>query len=330
MLMVTNMWPWTGNAGYGIFVRRQVESLSELGCDSDVLVVEGQRRRSDYILAALRMLALNFSTQPPKLVHGHGGETALVVRWFWRGKVVVSFCGDDLLGTPRADGSLTRASLLRRFILRHVTPLLDASVTKSAEMERTLPRAARRRNSVLPNGVDRSLFRPFPRDQARAELGWDSAEQVVLFAADPAVERKRFWLAEAACREASSDSRSVRLLVAWGTDPEDMPKLMAASDCLLLTSAIEGSPNVVKEAVTCGLPVISTDVGDVREVLSDVEPSWICQATPDALGRALTECLQTRCRTNGWERSGWLDQREIGRRLIGLYGGLGLNCCGAR
>lgn len=323
VLMVTNMWPWEGNAAYGIFVRRQVESLRELGCHSDVLVVEGQRRRSDYLRAAMRMLVLNFSSRRPKLVHGHGGETALVVRWYWRGKVIVSYCGDDLLGTPRADGSLTKASLVRRLLLRRLAPLMDATITKSAEMRDVLPPRAWARNLVLPNGVDRSVFRPRPRDQVRAGLGWNASERVVLFAADPAVERKRFRLAEAACGEVPSDVGPVRLHVAWGSTPGEMPELMAAADCLLLTSAIEGSPNVVKEAAACGLPVVTTDVGDVREVLRSVEPSWICPPDPSILGTALTECLRAGCRSNGWEQTGWLDQRQIGRRLIELYGALG-------
>ena len=150
VLMVTNMWPWEGNTAYGIFVSRQVESLRELGFDADVLVVEGQRRRSDYLLAALRMLALNFSAQRPKLVHGHGGETALVVRWYWRGKAIVSYCGDDLLGTPRADGSLTRASQLRSSLLRRLAPVYgrdDYEICRNGGHPSTRCTPAKQRNS---------------------------------------------------------------------------------------------------------------------------------------------------------------------------------------
>ncbi len=43
---------------------------------------------------------------------------------------------------------------------------------------------------------------------------------------------------------------------------------MKASDVLLLTSYWEGSPNVIKESMACNLPIISVDVGDVKEVIS--------------------------------------------------------------
>ena len=320
--MVTNMWPSEQKPAYGIFIKRQVDSLRDIGLESDVLFVEGYRTRWDYARAALYMLSLNFSRHRPRLVHGHGGETALVVRWYVRSPVLVSYCGDDLLGRPRADGTLTRTSRIRRFLLRRQARLMTATITKSAEMEARLSRRARGHNLVLPNGVDRRLFRPESRDEARRELGWPLTDRIVLFAADPSVERKRYWLAQAARREAESSMGAIRLEVAWGTPPAAMPQLMSAADCLLLTSVHEGSPNVVKEAVTCGLPVVSTDVGDVRQVLAAVDPSWICPGEPRAVAAALVECLTARRHSNGWERSAWLGEEEIGKRLLGLYGQL--------
>ena len=94
---------------------------------------------------------------------------------------------------------------------------------------------------------------------------------------------------------------------------------MAAADCLLLPSSIEGSANVVKEAMACNLPVVATDAGDVRQVLEGVEPSWVCAPSAADLGAALVDCLGEQRRSNGWERSGWLDQDEIGRRLLEYY-----------
>jgi teichuronic acid biosynthesis glycosyltransferase TuaC len=317
--MITNMWPHEEHPGYGIFVFRQVESLRALGIDCEVIFVEGSRTRWAYVRASLGMLRLNFSSRRPQLVHAHGGETALVARWFVRGPVIVSYCGSDLLGDPRADGSLTPMSRLRRTLLRAHARLITRTITKSAEMERTLHPSLRGHNMVVPNGVDRSNFYPRSREEARRHLGWPVEDRIVLFAADPAVERKRYLLAEAACRRVELALGPVRLEVAWGTSPADMPMLMAAADCLLLTSVIEGSPNVVKEAAACGLPVISTDVGDVAETLGDVDPSWVCASEPGSLSDALVECLTKGERSNGWERTTWLGQGAIAERILNLY-----------
>jgi teichuronic acid biosynthesis glycosyltransferase TuaC len=319
VLLVTNMWPHQAHPGYGIYVRRQIESLQALGLTCDVIFLEGYRTRWDYLRAALHMVRLNWSKDRPLLVHGHGGETVISLCWFVRGRVVVSYVGDDLLGRPGADGSLIYSSRVRRFVLRQMSRLTSGTITKSEEMEAALPRRTRSRNIVIPNGVNRSLFKPQDRVAARSELGWPLTDRIVLFAADPAVARKRYWLAEAACREAEHRIDGLRLMVAWGLSPDSVPTWMAAADCLLLTSIHEGSPNVVKEALSCNLPVVSTDVGDVRHLLQGVEPSWVCAPDSSALATALVECLAERRRSNGWEQSAWLSQPEIAMRLLDFY-----------
>ena len=80
-----------------------------------------------------------------------------------------------------------------------------------------------------------------------------------------------------------------------------VPLMMSAADCLLMTSDVEGSPNVVKEAMACSLPVVSVEVGDVVERLRDVQPSRIVGRNPEELGRAVVEILETNRRSNGRE-----------------------------
>jgi glycosyltransferase involved in cell wall biosynthesis len=106
-------------------------------------------------------------------------------------------------------------------------------------------------------------------------------------------------------------------------DPVDVPTLMNAADCLLLTSSLEGSPNVVKEALMCNLPVVATDVGDVAERLDGVEPSVVCQDLPDSLAAALHHCLAPRRRSNGREVSQELSAERIACRVLTLYDQVG-------
>ena len=56
----------------------------------------------------------------------------------------------------------------------------------------------------------------------------------------------------------------------------------------MLTSTHEGSPTVVKEALACGLPVVSTDVGDVLEVFGRLD---CCSVAPDDSATTLAKCL---------------------------------------
>jgi glycosyltransferase involved in cell wall biosynthesis len=157
------------------------------------------------------------------------------------------------------------------------------------------------------------------RAAARRELGWDVDGRVALFAADPAVPRKRHWLAVAALEHARQHLHDLRLQVARRITPERMPLVMNAADCLLLTSSIEGSPNVVKEALMCNLPVVACESGDVAELLSGVEPSFVCDSSEAALAAALVDCLREPRRSNGRERSTRLDDQVVGDTLLGIY-----------
>jgi glycosyltransferase involved in cell wall biosynthesis len=96
---------------------------------------------------------------------------------------------------------------------------------------------------------------------------------------------------------------------------------MNACDVLVLVSKAEGSPNVIKEAMACNLPIVSTDVGDVTEIIDSTEGCYICDGNPEAVAAQLMNALRLNQRTNGRKRilSLSLDSREIAKRIIGIY-----------
>jgi glycosyltransferase involved in cell wall biosynthesis len=106
-------------------------------------------------------------------------------------------------------------------------------------------------------------FSPIPKDEARRALGLETKDYLVLFATNPKEPIKQYLLAEEAVALARTELPGIRLLLASGVPSESMPLYMNACDALLLTSAHEGSPNVVKEAVACDTPVVVVHVGDV-------------------------------------------------------------------
>jgi glycosyltransferase involved in cell wall biosynthesis len=320
VLVVTSGWPAAENETYCVFISRQVDSLVECGLHCDVLFVRGYRSPLAYPLAAARLAAWSIlGGRRYRVVHAHGGEAALAASFYRRVPLLVSYLGDDLLGTPDAVGVVPLWSRIRRAVIRQHSRLATRTITKSREMAAALPEVVRMRNSVVPNGVDVDLFRPIDRLQARAELGWDAEARIALFAANPDVPRKRYWLAKAACERAAKRLPDVRFEVAVGVTPDRMPVLMSAADCLLITSSIEGSPNVVKEALMCDLPIVATPAGDIAELLDRVEPSWLCEPTDTALAEALVRCLDAPRRSNGRQLSTRLDARRIASSLLAIY-----------
>ena len=320
VLVVTSGWPHQRNQTYCVFIKRQVESLIARGLRCDVLFIRGFESKRAYVRAAIVLFWWSLRRgRRYRLVHAHGGEAAIAAAAYRRAPLLVSFLGSDLLGSPRSGSAVTLIGRLRRSALRQASRLATRTITKSREMETVLPPAVRARNTVLPNGVDTALFRPLGREEARRALGWDAAAPVALFAADPSVARKRYGLALAAIEEAQAALPDLSLEVARDVPPDRIPLFMNAADCLLLTSSIEGSPNVVKEALMCNLPVVATPAGDVEELLEGVVPSYICAPSAEALSSALVDCLTDARRSNGRELSSRLDAGVIADKLLGLY-----------
>ena len=321
VLVVTNMWPEPERPVYGIHVKRQVDSLAESGLRCDVLYLRGYLSPLAYPLAVATLLWTSFAWRGRyRLIHVYAGETALAARFHVGTPMVVTYLGDDILGDRRADGTISLRAELRARILRAHSALFTRTITVSGAMENVLPRRARRRNAVIPQGVDPSLFRPLPRDEARAALGWATDERIALFAATkPESPAKRLWLAREACDLAADAVGPVRLEVAADIDPETMPLLMNAADCLLVTSAVEGSPNVVKEALMCNLPVVATPAGDIEELLAGVEPSWLCAPNAQELAAAVVSCFETQQRSNGRAVAARLTEQVIAERILAVY-----------
>jgi teichuronic acid biosynthesis glycosyltransferase TuaC len=322
VLALTNMWPSAERPSFGVFVANQVSSVLKAGVEVEVYFINGRARRTAYARAALRMLTLNFGPRRWDLVHAHTGHCGALALLQRRYPTLISYVGYDVYGKPTRSGRATFKSRLEALLFRRLARFADGTITKSTAMEDLLPRAARGRNAVLPNGVDRSLFRPVDRDTVRRRLGWPETDVTVLFAGDPDVPRKRFEMAQEACSMASEHLKRLKLRVCSGVAHVDVPLWMNAADALLLTSVAEGSPNVVKEALACNLPVVATDVGDVAELLRDVRLSRIVAARADSrtIAEALVEVLRMAPqRSDGRRRTQHLAAENVAERLISLY-----------
>jgi glycosyltransferase involved in cell wall biosynthesis len=286
------MWPDAVRPWYGSFTYSQARSLEQAGVELDVLAIRGYASDWEYALGALRTVAGSFRGSYD-VIHAHYALSALVARLNTQAPLVISYCGDDLLGTPDATwpARTTRRSRLLAATFAQLARLARATITKSEEMERRLPRRLRARNHVIPNGVDLELFTPSDRDLARQQLGWSSTEKAVLFVGNPHELRKNHHLAVSACSRAKLRCPELRLRTAWATKPEEIPVWMSAADALVCPSWSEGSPNVVKEAMACELPVVATPVGDIPERLRGVAGCHVLPPDEQAFADALVEAV---------------------------------------
>jgi glycosyltransferase involved in cell wall biosynthesis len=312
------MWPDEERPWYGTFIKTQADSLEAIGVDLEVLPIKGYASKRAYAQAVGEVRRMTVANAYD-VVHAHYGHAAVVARFQREASLVISYCGDDVLGTPSEDGGLTPRSRAEVALFRRLSHFAAATITKSQEMERALPPSRRGRNWVIPNGVDIERFKPRPRDEARAELGWALDQPIALFVGDPAIARKNHKLATAAVERAAAELPGLRLQVAQGFTPAQIPTLMSAADALLMTSLWEGSPNVVKEAMAAELAVVAVPAGDVEERLRGVDGCFVRPYDADALGGALVEAVRHGPSPAARAAVSELSLENVARRVVETY-----------
>jgi glycosyltransferase involved in cell wall biosynthesis len=148
-------------------------------------------------------------------------------------------------------------------------------------------------------GVELRRYIPLSRAEARERLGWTDRPKLVVFNATRPVI-KRLDIAQDVEKRLQQRGVAMELhLLRGGTTQEEMPVILSAADALLLCSDKEGSPTMVKEAMACDLPVVTSDVGDVRERLAGVTPGAVVAQDAAQLADALQAVLADGRRSNG-------------------------------
>ncbi len=319
VLVITNMYPSQQHPHSGVFVSRQVRSLDQAGVTTKVICVDRESRRGMLSYAGLARRVRDASSRfQPDLVHVmYGGIMALLVAFSRLDQpVIVSFCGSDIHGQPNAPPLRRMIARVGVWCSRAAAKRASGVIVKSEELKVCLPEVACPVR-VIPNGIDLDAFRPRHPLEARRELGWSEDGLHVLFydSSDPL---KRADLARAAFAKLRGGLRA-ELHRMWGIAPDEVPTWLNASSVLLVTSAREGSPNVVKEALACNVPVVSVDVGDVRERLDGVEWCTIADDNPQALAKAMSELGRAPRRTNGRPAVEGLRLEAVAKRICDLY-----------
>ncbi|MDI1478972.1 glycosyltransferase family 4 protein [Polyangium sp. y55x31] len=271
------------------------------------------RRRFDVVLGAFlfpdawaaRHLARALGL--PYAVKAHGTDVNVIARW----------------PSVRA---LVHATLQRAGVVIGVSrPMLEALAALGAPRDRV---------TLVPNGVDRALFQPRSRGEARAALGLDARSKVLVYVGRLEPEKglhelcdalasiearapKQFTVAlvgDGSMRKTLEEKRDAGLpLVVTGARPaEEVARFLAASDALVLPSWNEGTPNVVLEALAAGRPVVATRVGGIPDVVSHErtgllvparDTAALARAIEQATSRSWDEDELTRAAPPGWDRS---------------------------
>lgn len=300
-----------------VFARRQISALESLGVNvrnfnfTDRTSLKGLFREWQRLRREIRLFQ-------PDIVHAHYGTiTALLCALAFPRRLVITYRGSDLNGSPGT-------GFLRRYAGIALSQLAalraHAIICVSTRLRRKLW-WQREKASILPSGVDMKTFRPMATHEARAMLGWENEGRVVLFNAGTEPELKGLPLARRSIEAASSLAGRIRLFVVNGeVEPSQMPLYINAANCVLLCSVNEGSPNIVKEALACDVPVVAVNVGDVENLLAGVAPSEVvAHRNPEDIGKAIARVLKDGSRNDGRTRIASISNEKVAETTCEIY-----------
>ncbi|MBM80591.1 MAG: hypothetical protein CMJ78_08365 [Planctomycetaceae bacterium] len=322
VLAITNMWPTVDAPHGGVHVRQMIQGLRDIGIEVELLFFDRRAKGKRIYRTVPRVVKEQLRTATFDVIHvAFGGIMAhLATRSARDFPSVVSFCGSDLLGEYHSGSRPKLSSRLSVWCSHRAARRASQVIVKSSNLEHVLPdEVDRRKVQVIPNGVDMSQFKPADAEHCREQLGWDRERFHVLFPANMGFAVKRPELATAAVSRLTDRGMDVELHMLRGVKHADVSLHLNAADAVLLTSAHEGSPNIIKEALACDRPIVSVDVGDVRSRIQSVNGCYIADAGATDIAEKLAHVFESRQAVSGREQIRELAIETISQRISQCY-----------
>ena len=281
------------------FILDQAESLEAQGIEIDFFTISQKGLRG--YLSSRKELMQKIKNFGPDIIHAHYGLSGLLANLQRKIPVVTTYHGSDI-----NNKKVLRFSKIAIFLSK-----FNIFVSQK-NIEITKPN---RNYALIPCGVDTELFKPLSKNECRIKLGFSENEKLVLFAGAFDNKVKNVDLA----KKAISQLQEVKLVELKGYARQEVAELMNAVDAVLMTSHSEGSPQFIKEAMAVCCPIISVDVGDVKEVVDDTENCFICARSEKEIAEALQKIFTANKRTLGREKVLKLDNKIVAEKIIDIY-----------
>ena len=286
------------------FVSDQVDALVHDGIICEYHTIEEKGWRG--YLKSRKIFIEKINSFKPDIIHAHFGLSGFLANLQFKIPVVTTFHGCDI--------NKLSLRLLSYYPLLLSKFCIFVSASQVAKVS-----LFKYKSQVVPCGIDFGTFYPIDKKLARNKLNWDQNKKLVLFSSKFDRPEKNATLAFEAMKLLPAEYELVEL---YGYSREEVNLVMNAVDVGLLTSIREGSPMFFKELMACGKPIVTTNVGDAVEQLSDTSGSYIVAYDAVTISEAILQALELREVTYSPEKLKAVDNKFIASKLISIYNNL--------
>lgn len=357
VLVITNMYPSKENRSFGVFVKNQVEALRQRNLQVDVVAItnpnSGKRNvLKKYSIWGMQIIwALLTRGRSYDVVHAHyvfpSGLLGLLFKWFLHKRLVVTAHGGDI-------DKMAKKNALLFGLTKTILGKADHIVAVGEELQNQLISTFsinQNKLSLLNMGVNRKVFKPIDKKQARIQCGLEQDGQVILFVGN-ILEQKGLLELLSSIRILIQTGEKVTLYIIGAEksdvfkrrleqkirdeqindhivflgvkDQADIALWMSAADCLVLPSHIEGFGLVALEAMACGTPVIGSEVGGLKYLLAEGTGVGTPVQNSYELANNISTVLSSEEKRNqfitkGLKKAEENDQDHIINRLLEVY-----------
>lgn len=291
VLHITNNYPTKNNPDYGVFTKDQIDAVTSLGIESELIFINAREKGIiEYLRAFLKVRDIYKRFE---VIHCFHGLTLILVFFATRNTpILISFLNSIRYENYKANSVINGIYVfLYNYIIKsnRVSVIFkDAIPAKFSGIDGYY---------LLPNGVDLNAFYPKNRQHCCQSLGLDDSNTYVLFVSSKDLSRKQkrydIFVKTLEILNNRYPNENFKALLLSGAPRISCIDYYNAASVHLLTSDYEGSPNSVKESLACNTPVVSTNVGNVADMLDGITNCYVVEQNPGELARFVMKAVKS-------------------------------------
>jgi len=291
-------WSFVLNRSY---VYEQAESLKEIGVEYETYFIEGKGILG--YLKNYKKMTQKIKDYQPNVIHAHYGLSGLLATLQRKVPVITTFHGSDI-----------NIPFIR--IFSYIASRLSAE-NIFVNKEQPAKLFYKKEVHLIPCGIDTKAFSPIDKIKAQIKLKLDLNKKYALFTGSFTNKVKNYPLAKDVIEKTKYD---IELLELKGYTREEVCFLLNAVDVLIMTSFTEGSPMIIKEAMCCNCPVVSVNVGDVKDTLFSTKGSYVSSSYESIeLEKYIENVITVNKRTNAREKALQYDLKKVAKEVWQIY-----------